>query len=317
MKLGVIIPALNEEKTIKEVIGRIPGSIEHISEIQILVVDDGSTDNTAEYAKSAGAHVISHGHNYGIGKAFRTGYQYLLQQSTDVIVNIDADGQFAPEDIPKIIKPILENTADFVTASRFKDHELIPDMPPIKRWGNRQLAIVISWLTRQKLHDVTCGFRAYGREAILSLNLFQRFTYTQEMILDLAFKNLRIHEMPMKIRGEREFGKSRIANNLWKYGFNTFKILFKTVKNYHPLRFFAVLSLFSFIPALILLIFSFWHFSIAGAFTPFKWVVFTGGSLLFLSVVFAIAGLLGDNLAVTRLNQERILYEQKYRNYYR
>ena len=192
MKLVVMIPCLNEEKTIGGVIDQVPRQINSISELEILVIDDGSDDDTAEISKEHGATVVSHNRNMGVGKAFRTGISRALKMGADVVVNIDGDGQFNSKDIPKLIKPITTKKADFVTASRFKDDNLVPKMPAIKKWGNRRIARLISLLTGKRFYDVSCGFRAYSKETALRMNLFGKFTYTQETFLDLAFKNLRI-----------------------------------------------------------------------------------------------------------------------------
>lgn len=124
MKLVVIIPAYNEEKTIKEVISKIPKVNDRIDKTEVIVVDDGSNDRTKEKAKEAGAVVVSHNGNKGVGAAFKTGIEGVLKRKADIIVNIDADGQFNHEDIPKLIEPILRKEADFVTATRFKENKL-------------------------------------------------------------------------------------------------------------------------------------------------------------------------------------------------
>ena len=124
MKLIVIIPAYNEERTIKEVISKIPRVNKRISQTEVIVVDDGSKDRTSVLAKEAGAIVVSHIGNKGVGVAFRTGIEEALKRKADVIVNMDGDGQFNPNDIPKLIEPILDKKADFVTATRFSDGKL-------------------------------------------------------------------------------------------------------------------------------------------------------------------------------------------------
>ena len=122
MNLIITIPAYNEEATIASVITRIPRNC--ADEVKILVIDDGSTDNTAAVAVEAGADkIVSHGFNKGLGTAFQTGIETALEMGADVVVNIDADGQFNPEDIPKLIEPIKENEADMVTCTRFLEKE--------------------------------------------------------------------------------------------------------------------------------------------------------------------------------------------------
>ena len=236
-KIVVIIPAYNEENTIAKVIGEIPRDIS--DSVEVLVIDDGSSDNTVTIAKKAGAdHVISHGYNKGLGIAFQTGIRNALEIGADIIINIDADGQFNPGDIPKLIKPIVEQKADMVTCSRFLKKEWIPKMPLVKRFGNKLFTNFINFLTRQKFTDTQCGFRAYSRDAALRMNLMGTFTYTQEVFLDLAEKGLIIKEIPCQVKGVREHGKSKVVKNPLLYAINSLMIILKAFRDYHPLKFF-------------------------------------------------------------------------------
>ena len=124
MKLLVTLPALNEEATIFDVIKRVPRRIEGVSEIRVLVIDDGSTDRTANRAESAGATVVKHWSNRGVGAAFQTGVQWAILNGIDIYCSIDSDGQFDPGDIPELVSPIVQGRADFSTASRFMKREL-------------------------------------------------------------------------------------------------------------------------------------------------------------------------------------------------
>ena len=311
MYLIIIIPCLNEEASIGNVLSNLPKEIDGITNFDILVIDDGSTDNSVKIARECGAKVVSHTRNMGVGAAFHTGISEALQLGADIILNMDADGQFNSNDIPLLIQPIISGKADFVTASRFKDKNLIPKMPFMKKWGNKQIARVISLLVGEKFYDVACGFRAYSRETALRMNLFGKFTYTQETFLDLAFKNLRIIEVPVKVRGVREFGKSRVASNLWRYAINTSKIIFRTFRDYKPFVFFSSLALIIFIVALGLSAFLAVHYWQTGDFKPHLWAGFSAGFLLGISIVLLITGLLADMLDRIRRNQERLLYFEK------
>jgi glycosyltransferase involved in cell wall biosynthesis len=205
MKLAVIIPAYNEEKTIAQVIREIPRNIEGINEVEVLVIDDGSTDNTIKEARNAGALVASHTKNEGLGISFSTGIREALKRGADIIVNIDADNQFDSNDIPKLVKPILENRADMVTGTRFKEGKIIPNMSELKRRGNKFFVWLVNLMTGSKFTDVSCGFRAYSRNTALYLNLFGRFTYTQEVFLDLVNKNKQIEEVPINRNSLKNF----------------------------------------------------------------------------------------------------------------
>ena len=305
-RITVIIPALNEEKKIGQVIDGIPRFVDHV-----VVVDDGSTDRTGEIAREKGAVVLRHAFNRGVGAAFNSGRRLALELNDDIAMNIDADGQFNPADIKTLIEPIVQGAADFVTASRFKDVAFRPQMSKIKYWGNQVMSSLISRMTGQKFYDVSCGFRAYSRESLLKLNLFGNFTYTQETFLNFAFKNISIVELPVQVRGRREHGKSRVASNLFRYTYQTLKIIIKTMRDYRPFRLFAPIAAFSFIVAVGLGLFLIIHYLHSGEFTPHKWAGFASGFFFFLSVISLILGFILDMFARMRLNQEEMLYYLK------
>ncbi|MBD3292201.1 MAG: glycosyltransferase [Armatimonadia bacterium] len=309
VSLCVIVPAFDEEATIGDIVSRclevpVPG----ISERQVIVIDDGSHDRTADLAQATGARVIRHESNRGVGAAFQTGLRAALESGADMIVNIDGDGQFEPERIPDLIAPILERRADFTTASRFKDPKLVPEMPRVKRWGNRLMSRLISRVARQRFWDVSCGFRAYSREAALKLNLWGGFTYTQESILDLVVKGMRLQEVPMAVRGVREHGESRVAASVWRYAFRATRIIFNSYRDYWPMSLFGWLSVLGLVPGSALVGFLLVHRFTAGAFSPHIWAGFTGGALLGMGFLVLTTGLVAQMLQRIRLNQEEILY---------
>ena len=306
-KLLVAIPAYNEEEKIGEVIQNIPKEITGISEIHVVVVDDGSTDNTLKIAKNLGAAVIKNYYNMGVGVVFSRGLQYAVDNNFDLMVNIDGDAQFNPKDIPKLIKPIVENSADFVTASRFVNKDYFPKMPLSKFWGNKSMSFLISRLVGKKFYDVSCGFRAYSKRALLSLNLHGSFTYTQETFIDLSFKRLKIVEVPIKVKYFSS-RTSKISSNLFIYGINTLKIILRTYRDYKPFSFFSFIALFFFILSVFFGSILAWTYFSRGSFSPNIWSGFVGGTFLFISVTFFVMGLSTDVLNRIRINQEKILY---------
>ena len=305
-KICIVIPAFNEEAKIGDVLDKIPPYVD-----TVVVVNDGSTDKTQEIARSKGAIVATHKENMGVGAAFNTGVRKTLELDVDIMANIDADGQFNPEDIEKLVRPIVEGKADFVTASRFKDPTLYPKMSRIKFLGNKFMSYFVSKIIREKFYDVSCGFRAYSREALLRMNLFGDFTYTQETFIDLAFKNLRILEVPVKVRGTRQVGKSKVASNLFRYGSQTLKIILKTLRDYKPLRLFAFISAVCFILGTGFGAFLLTHYILSGEFSPHKWAGFISGFLIIFAVIWLIFGFILDMFARMRQNQEKILYMLK------
>lgn len=313
MKLLIYIPALDEEKSIGDVIEHLPKRIEGIRQIEVLVVDDGSTDGTVGMSKRNGARVVSHGFNRGVGRAFRTAVQYALENKFDVLVSIDADRQFNTEQIPTMIQPILEDRADMVTGNRFK--EGIPaNMSKIKYWGNGQMSQLISLISGQKFRDVSCGFRAYNRESLLRLNLFGDFTYTQESILDMVYKDLRVVDCPIDVRYFKE-RRSRVAGSVINYSFKTLKIILRTLRDYKPMLFFGGMGVVSLFIGLSFEVILFTRYFIQGMFSPYKSLGFIGLGFGIFGMLLVIVGLLADMFNRGRQNQERILYEIKKENY--
>ncbi len=313
--LVVQMPALNEERTIAEVIAQIPRRIPGVDEVRVVVVDDGSTDRTGELARAAGADVVRHGQRRGVGAAFRSGIERATALGADYVVTIDADGQFDPHDIPQVIQPLLDGSADFVTASRFIDPALAPTMPYMKRWGNDFMARWISRLTGQRFYDVSCGFRAYSRNAYLRLVLLGSFTYTHETFLNLAFSGVRIQEVPVRVRGVREFGTSRVANNLFNYGWRTSSIILKTYRDYRPLRFFGYLALVLFLIALGFAGFLAYIKVTTGGFSPHKWSGFVAGALAGASMAIYMMGVVAEMLDRIRVAQDETLFRVRQLEY--
>jgi glycosyltransferase involved in cell wall biosynthesis len=311
MRLSILIPALNEEQTIGKVIDSIPKKIKKISEINIIVVDDGSTDNTSKIALEKNAILVKHHHNKGLGAAFQSGLEKALEIRSDILVTIDADGQFSTEEIPKLIEPIINKQANFVSGSRFIDKNFTPEnMPFIKKWGNKRIAKIISWATKKKFHDVSCGFRAYDKEAMLKLNLFGKFTYTQETLLDLAYKGLNIKEVPVTVKYFDD-RKSRVANHIFGYATKSAKIMFRTIKDYKPLKFFGISGAIIFLIGLGMDIFVFAYFFKYNTFSPYKIVGFLGAFLNAVGIMIIFIGILADLIDKVRLTQEKLLYLKK------
>jgi len=311
--LLVSMPALNEVRTVAAVIAGVPQSIPGVGRIEVVVIDDGSTDGTADAARRAGAHVIRHTRTRGVGAAFQSALAYAVRRGADLLVSVDSDGQFDPGDIPKLIRPVLDGQAEAATASRFKDPALAPQMPVVKRWGNAAMSWLISRLTGETYSDVSCGFRCYNRQAALNLHLLGHFTYTQEVFLNLHFKHMRIVEVPLAVRGVREHGKSRVASNLFRYALRTSRIIFRSYRDYCPLQFFGALSLMMATPAVLLWIFLLIHYVTTGGFTPHKWAGFTGAALFTFGLVLGLLGVVGDMLNRQRAYLEELLYYMRAR----
>lgn len=304
-KIIAVLPALNEEKTIGDVLDKILNLEFDNAVIDAVVVDDGSEDATARIALAKGAKVISHGRNRGVGAAFRSGVQEAVLQGADLLVNIDSDGQFDPRYIPDLVKPIIEGNADFVTASRFIDGNNVR-MPAIKKWGNHQIARLVSSLTGQRICDVSCGFRAYSKRALLNLNLIGDFTYTHETILTLAFKGFNIMEVPVPVRGTRKFGKSRVANNIFRYALQATMIILRSFRDHKPMLLFGVPGIILAIVGFALLgLFLTWS-TLRGEWFP-KSAAFTSAFCILSAIVFFLIALITDMFTRIRVQIDNLM----------
>lgn len=317
-KCVVIIPALNEEETIGMVIDAIPETLfDGRVMVEIVVINDGSTDRTAKIAEAHGASVINHDLPQGVGASFFDGIRETLNRRTDYAVNIDADGQMNPQDIEKLLFPIYVGESDMVTASRFIDPDKYPQMPFIKRCGNDVVAGIVSSIVGKKYHDVSCGFRAYSREALLRLNLHGKFTYTQETFINLAgSSHIRIKEVPLAIRGERKFGKSRVASSIIKYGIRSGAIILSAFKDYQPIRFFGGLSLTFLLIGIFFESMMFIHYLKTGFFRTYLWAGLIGAFMAMTAMIFLILMIVSDTLRKMKRTEEEILYFSKLRTYY-
>jgi glycosyltransferase involved in cell wall biosynthesis len=237
-----IIPAYNEEGKVGEIVKR---ALEHVD--KVLVIDDGSTDDTHRIAEDAGAEVVPNGRNLGLGLTIRRGYQEALERGADVVVQLDADGQYDPAEIPKLIAPIEENRADMVLGSRLENLQY--RMPFVKKRGNRAFSWVLKWLTGADIKDGQTGFRAMRREVLETALPSSRFSYTQEMIIKVAKEGWKIESVPINFY-ERYDGTPRLFNSSLGFAFRGWAIILRTLRDYHPLKFFGI-------PGLILMLLGF------------------------------------------------------------
>jgi glycosyltransferase involved in cell wall biosynthesis len=213
-KVAVVIPALNEAPTIRAVVEGVPRTIPGVAEVEVILVDDGSTDGTQAEAIAAGVDAIAHHpRRRGLVSTFKDGVTEALRRGASIVVNLDGDGQHDPAQIPALIAPILANRADIVLGVRDLS---TAEMTPIRRHGN----MAGTWVTRRALgldvSDVTTGFRAFSRDALLRLNVTSEFTYTLETLVEAARKRLTVAEVPVPVR-PRIAGTSRMTHNVLAY----------------------------------------------------------------------------------------------------
>jgi glycosyltransferase involved in cell wall biosynthesis len=235
MKVVISIPAYNEKNSIGKVIHEIKGIMKSLKyKYEVFVVDDGSTDDTANIAKKAGATVHSHPINYGLAETFKTEIDKCLELKADIIVHTDADGQYMAKDIPNLLKEI-EKGNDLVLGSRFRGH--IESMPLIKRIGNQAFSKVISNITRLKITDSQTGFRAFTKEIAKNINIISTFTYTQEQIIKAAKQKYRIKEIPIDTNKTR---KSKLMKSPLDFAIKAWINILRVYRDYEPLKFFGI-----------------------------------------------------------------------------
>lgn len=313
MKLAIVSICKNEDKTIKELIQRIPKKIKGIETVKVFIINDGSTDQTSEVAAKSGAQVYGDSKSKGLAFRFREAVDIVLQQGFDVMVNIDGDLQFAPEDIPKFVAPIVDDEADFVAADRFTNaktgkKEKPANMPSAKYYGNKMGAWIVGKLSDEKFRDVTCGFRAYSQKALYVLNINGTHTYTQESFQLLAARKMRIKTIPVAVKYFKD-RKSRVVTSIPKYILISGMNILRAFRDFAPLRFFALVGAIPFILGLICLAFLGIYWLNTGLFTPYKSVGFAGLYLMTMGIFFWALGLVAD-MQVRLLNTQEKAYEE-------
>jgi len=279
VKIIAIVPAYNEEATIGEVVADVRKYVN-----EVLVIDDGSIDNTKKIAAERGAIVISHPVNRGYGEATQLGFKRAIERGADIIVQLDADGQYATSEIPSLIKPILADSADVVFGSRFAG-EIKYKMPFMKKLGNKVLTRILRFFTKLPLTDGQTGFRAYKRQVLRPLIFESSYTISHETILRIGRYKWRFMEVPVMFNA-RTSGESRLIRHKSEYLKNFVLILVKIFRDYHPLLFFGVIGVALFLVGFILGLYLLWLFVSFG-----KASVLEHQLTLLLAIILGVGGL--------------------------
>jgi glycosyltransferase involved in cell wall biosynthesis len=241
MKLIIQIPCLNEAETLGVALAELPKEIAGIDTIEVLIIDDGSTDDTVKVAREHGVtHVVGFRTNQGLARAFMLGLQSCLERGADIIVNTDADNQYCGADIEKLVRPILERRADFVIGARPITE--IGHFSPIKKLLQRLGSSVVRLVSGTDVADAPSGFRAITREVALTLNVFSAYTYTLETIIQAGQKNMTIVSVPIRVNGYLR--PSRLLRSISSYVKRSVVTMFRIFVVYKPLRFFVAVSAF-------------------------------------------------------------------------
>ncbi|MEB3196297.1 MAG: glycosyltransferase family 2 protein [Candidatus Sericytochromatia bacterium] len=307
MKLVIQIPCYNEAATLPVTLAALPLQVPGVDRVEILVIDDGSTDQTAEVARRAGVdQVLELGQHKGLARAFVAGLDAALRMGADVIVNTDADNQYAGEDIGSLVAPVLKNQADLVVGERWGPG--VEAFSPLKR----RLQKMGSWVVRQasntRIPDTTSGFRAISREAAMRTIVFSDFTYTLETLIQAGNRGLRITHVP--VRTNRAERPSRLFDGIWQYTLRSAATILRIYAMYQPLRVFALAGLSFALPGFLLLL----------RFLYFYWTDGGGGHVQSLLVAAAcgiigfqmmLFGVLADLTAGNRRVLEDVLFHVK------
>lgn len=308
MRLIINIPAYNEAGVIGKTIAAMPRRFEGIDEVLIQVVDDGSTDETATVAEEAGADfVLRHGINRRLGVMFATATENALKEGADIMVNIDADGQFDSGEIQKLIDPILRYEADMVVGDRFSQSSA-KNIPWIKDALNRLGASLVGSFLNVKTTDLTCGFRAHSRETLLRLNNPTGFTYTQETIIDAIGKNLRVIWLPVQVTYFAD-RKSKIVKSVWSFVNNSARIILKAVRDVRPMKFFGFPGLFLITVAFFgFVAFLVQYFASGLKVTPYLNYLLSSSILFIIGIQLLIFAFIADMIKSNRKLTEDLAY---------
>jgi glycosyltransferase involved in cell wall biosynthesis len=307
MRLFVQIPCLNEEKTLPEVMHDMPRTIKGIDEVKVLVIDDGSSDRTMEVAYREGAdYVIKLPYNQGLAKAFSTGINKCLELGADIIVNTDGDHQYSGKDVDRLIQPILEGKAEIVIGDR--QTKKLTHFSPLKKMLQKLGSRTVSLLSNVSIPDATSGFRAYSRDAAMRLNVFSKFSYTLETIIQAGKNQIAVVHVPVQANGPER--PSRLFSNLAVYLKRSIATILRIYVLYEPLRtLFYVGGIIFFVGALGLLRFLYFYFTGSGEGHIQSLVI--SGALLAIGFQVWVLGILADLVSINRRLSEEILYRIK------
>lgn len=313
MKLFIQIPCLNEEETLPAVLESIPTAIDGIDEIEILVIDDGSTDRTVEVAREHGVvHFVHHARNMGLARSFADGADYALMHGADIVVNTDGDNQYPQHQIGELVQPIIAGRADIVVADR--QTALIEHFSPFKKFMQRFGSWVVNKAAGTDLPDAASGFRAYTRYSLIRLNIVTRFSYTMETIIQAGYKRLAITSIPVETNPKTR--ESRLFRNIWHHMLMSGSAIVRAYLMYRPYVLFMSLGVIFALGALI----------------PFvRYLVLVGldnagahlqslliGSILAMAALLSFSlGVIADLIRITRSLQEDALElakDQRYRS---
>ena len=307
MKLIIQIPCFNEEETLPCTINDLPKKIEGIDEIEYLIINDGSIDDTVRVAHDLGVHhIVSFPNNRGLARGFMAGIDACLRLGADIIVNTDGDNQYKGDNIEKLIQPILKGEADVVVGDRQVDQ--VKHFSLMKKILQKLGSRVVRLAAGCNIIDTTSGFRAYSRDAAMKLNVISDYSYTLETLIDAGRKRMAIKCVPVEVNEPTR--KSRLFKSVLSYINKSASTIIRTYAMYKPLKVFLTLGLVSFsIGFIIGLRFLYFYFIGQGAGHVQSLIL--AAILIIISFQMAVFGILADAISANRLINDEILYRLK------
>ena len=303
-KLIIQIPCLNEAETLPSTLADLPRHVQVIDVIEILVVDDGSRDNTADVARANGvAHVVRFRRQKGLAAAFTAGIDACLKRGADFIVNTDADNQYAGRDIPRLLEPLLDGRADIVIGDRN-----IRDLAHMS-WPKKLLQRLGSWTVRQvsstNVPDTTSGFRAYTRDAALRMTIVSEFSYTLESIIQAGKKRMAVAHVEVGTNPHTR--ESRLFNSMFSYIKQSSATIVRIYAMYEPLKVFTYIGTGFFLLGFVVSLRFVFDYFTTGGFGHIQSLIFSA-VLMIVGFQIVLIGLVADVISGTRKLLEDLLY---------
>ena len=297
IKLIIQIPCFNEEQTLPETLADLPRQVAGVDIVEWLVIDDGSSDRTVEVARQHGVdHVVQHSHNRGLAAAFLTGLDAALRCGADIVVNTDADNQYDGSCIPDLVRPVLEDGADMVIGER--PIEQISEFSGLKKRLQRVGSWVVRRLSGTEVRDAASGFRAFSRDAALRLQVFGKYSYTMETLVQAKAEGLLVTGVPIRVNPQTR--PSRLAKSIGQYVRRSAQTIVRSFALYYPFRFFVLVGSVPMLLGVGLLLrwLGFWMF--ADEYRSRIPSLLMGGVLTLVGMQIWVVGFLGDLQAATR-----------------
>ena len=296
MKLIIQVPCYNEAETLEVALNDLPKHIDGIDEIEYLIINDGSKDNTVEVARNWGVHyIVNFKQNKGLAKGFMAGMDACLRNGADIIVNTDADNQYCGEDIEKLVRPILNGEADMVIGERPIDQT--EHFSPLKKKLQHLRSWVVRKASKTDIPDAPSGFRAYSREAALSLNVVNEYTYTLETIVQAGRNKVALTSVP--IRTNAELRPSRLFSSMFGYVKKSMLTIIRAYLMYRPLMFFTTVGSIIALVGIILGV-RFLVFFAQGAGAGHIQSLILASMLIMMGMMTGVVGLLADVISANR-----------------